>query len=207
MMHKAWSSIEEVPYCFSRSSIKFQVHTGQKLPILTRIDCFRTGTPVWIHWWLGNDAQSLMWQRGGALLFLSRSSIKIFRSHGLKNRRLESNLSKITRPVAAIKSLRFALFKLNPQINIMNTVLMHWRYCCRALNYRFVCFQAWTWRLSEKRMMRRPGSIQARVRSVIRRRKQLMGSISERVYELIIQFSYYWFMCFSFEGNNYGIRP
>ena len=24
MMHKAWSSIEEVPYCFSRSSIKFQ---------------------------------------------------------------------------------------------------------------------------------------------------------------------------------------
>ena len=30
MMHKAWSSIEEVPYCFSRSSIKFQGHTGQK---------------------------------------------------------------------------------------------------------------------------------------------------------------------------------
>ena len=24
MMHKAWSSIEEVPYCFSRSSVKFQ---------------------------------------------------------------------------------------------------------------------------------------------------------------------------------------
>ena len=23
MMHKAWSSVEEVPYCFSRSSIKF----------------------------------------------------------------------------------------------------------------------------------------------------------------------------------------
>ena len=31
------------------------------------------------------------------------------RSHGLKNRRFESNLSKITRPVAAFKSLRFAL--------------------------------------------------------------------------------------------------
>ena len=31
MMHKAWSSIEEVPYCFSRSSIKFQCHTGQKI--------------------------------------------------------------------------------------------------------------------------------------------------------------------------------
>ena len=27
MKHKAWSSIEEVPYCFSRSSVKFQGHT------------------------------------------------------------------------------------------------------------------------------------------------------------------------------------
>ena len=31
MMHKAWSSIEELPYCFSRSSIKFQGHAGQKI--------------------------------------------------------------------------------------------------------------------------------------------------------------------------------
>ena len=31
MMHKAWSSIEEVPYCFLRSSIKFQGHTAQKI--------------------------------------------------------------------------------------------------------------------------------------------------------------------------------
>ena len=31
MMHKGWSSIEEVPYCFSRSSVKFQCHTGHKI--------------------------------------------------------------------------------------------------------------------------------------------------------------------------------
>ena len=31
MMHKAWNRIEEVPYCFSRSSIKFQVHTALKI--------------------------------------------------------------------------------------------------------------------------------------------------------------------------------
>ena len=31
MMHKAWSSVEEVPYCFSRSSMKFQVHTALKI--------------------------------------------------------------------------------------------------------------------------------------------------------------------------------
>ena len=30
MMHKAWSDIKEVPYWFSRSSIKFQGHTGPK---------------------------------------------------------------------------------------------------------------------------------------------------------------------------------
>ena len=31
MMHKASSSIEEVPYCFSRSSVKFQGHTALKI--------------------------------------------------------------------------------------------------------------------------------------------------------------------------------
>ena len=31
MMHKAWSSIVEVPYCFSRSYIKFQGHTALKI--------------------------------------------------------------------------------------------------------------------------------------------------------------------------------
>ena len=31
MTHKAWCCLEEVPYCFSRSSVKFQGHTGQKI--------------------------------------------------------------------------------------------------------------------------------------------------------------------------------
>ena len=31
MMHKAWSSIEEVPYCFSKSSVKYQGHTALKI--------------------------------------------------------------------------------------------------------------------------------------------------------------------------------
>ena len=33
MMHKAWSSIEEVPYCFSRSYIKLQGHTALKIVV------------------------------------------------------------------------------------------------------------------------------------------------------------------------------
>ena len=31
MMHKVWSSIVEVPYCFSRSYLKFQGHTALKI--------------------------------------------------------------------------------------------------------------------------------------------------------------------------------
>ena len=31
MMHRAWSSIVEVPYCFSRSHVKFQGHTALKI--------------------------------------------------------------------------------------------------------------------------------------------------------------------------------
>ena len=31
MMHRAWSSIVEVPYCFSRSSVKFQGHIALKI--------------------------------------------------------------------------------------------------------------------------------------------------------------------------------
>ena len=73
MMHKAWSRIEEVLYCFSRSSIKFQGHTALKI-----VEFFRV-----IH--------------------------QISKSQVLKYQRFELNLSKITRPVAAIKSLRFAL--------------------------------------------------------------------------------------------------
>ena len=126
MMHKAWRSIEEVPYRLSRSSVNFQGHAGQKIanfcpnwvfpdcnsslniptglksPILTRF-------PGWIHRWIWNDAKSLMQYRRGALLFFEVIH-QISRSHGLINRWFESNLSKISRPVAAIKSLRFALF-------------------------------------------------------------------------------------------------
>ena len=31
IIHKAWSSVEEVPYCFSGSSVKFLGHTAKKI--------------------------------------------------------------------------------------------------------------------------------------------------------------------------------
>ena len=40
MMHKSLCSIEEVPYCFSRSSIRFQGNTGWKIDNLN---------PIWVR--------------------------------------------------------------------------------------------------------------------------------------------------------------
>ena len=40
MVHKAWHNIEEVPYYFSRSSIKFQGHKGWKIDYLN---------PIWLR--------------------------------------------------------------------------------------------------------------------------------------------------------------
>ena len=43
MMHRAWSSIVEVPYCFSSSYVKFQGHTALKIvkfdPNWAFLDC------------------------------------------------------------------------------------------------------------------------------------------------------------------------
>ena len=85
-MHKAWSSIEEVPYCFWRSYVKLQGHTPLKIVDLTQIVRFRTVSPVWIHQWLRNDAQSLKYHRTGALLFF-KVIHQFARSRGSKNRR------------------------------------------------------------------------------------------------------------------------
>ena len=83
MVHKAWCCLGEVPYCFSRSSAKFQGHTAKISSILTQIGCFQTVTPVWINPWLWNDAQSLKQHKTGALL-LFKVIRQISRSHGTK---------------------------------------------------------------------------------------------------------------------------
>ena len=160
MIHKAWSSIEEVCSYFSRSSIKFKGHMSRKLMIWLQFERLRMITQIWIHGWLCDCTHGFQEHRRGSLLFFFRSSIKFqgqtgkkmiwlqfehFRmitpiwihrklwndthsflehgrdsllfykiihqiswSHGSKNQRFESDVSKITRPVAAIKSLRFA---------------------------------------------------------------------------------------------------
>ena len=162
MAVKAWSNIEEVLFFKVIRQIS-RLH-GQKIADFDQIERFRTVTPIWIHRWIWNDAQSLVKYRGGSLLFskvihqisrsqgkknrrfwpewsvsgvklpfeftdgiemlhkawcsieevpyyFSRSYIKFQGHRGCKNRWFGSNLSKITRPVAAMKFLRFALFE------------------------------------------------------------------------------------------------
>ena len=100
----------------------------KKSSIFTWTECFRTVTPVGIHWCIGNNAQSLMYYRRGALLFCEVIH-QISSSHRLKYRQFESNLSKITRPVAAIKSLRFAWFSCWFALNIICIVFLELTWC------------------------------------------------------------------------------
>ena len=83
MMQKAWFYLEEVPYCSSRSSIKFQSHTAKKSSILTQNGRFRTVAPVWNHHWLWNGAKRLKQHKGGALLFF-KVICQFLRSRGTK---------------------------------------------------------------------------------------------------------------------------
>ena len=55
MMHEAWFCLEEVPYCFSRSSIKLQGHTAKKNvdfdPIWAFPDCnSSSNSPMAMKW-------------------------------------------------------------------------------------------------------------------------------------------------------------
>ena len=55
--------------------------------VTTQLNSFQTVTPVWIHIWWWNDADSLMMLRRGALLFF-KVVRQISKSHGSKNRRI-----------------------------------------------------------------------------------------------------------------------
>ena len=109
MMHKARSSIKEVPYCFARSYVKLQGHTAKKIvefdPDWAFPDCnSNLNLLMDMKWYTKLD---VVWK---ICLIIFRGHPSNFKVTRAKNRRFESNLSKITRPVAAIKSLRFAFF-------------------------------------------------------------------------------------------------
>ena len=172
MMHKAWCGLGEVPYCFTRTSVKFQGHTAKKIGdfdpnwvfpdsnsslnslmvmhwctkfvvvcqisrsygtknprILTRIERVRTVTPVWIHWWLWNVAQS-------------------FRSHRPENRWFESNFKE---DYSAGRSYQI------PQICLVYCKVMadwrwHWRHGSRSevVTCEVIADWPWYWRYGSR---------------------------------------------------------
>ena len=96
---------------FQGHLLNFEVTRDRKSLILTQIERFRTVTPVWVHQWIWNDAQS--WCFIEEVPYCSFMSFIKYQGHtGWKINDLNPILSKTTRLVAAIKSLRFTLFFL-----------------------------------------------------------------------------------------------
>ena len=102
----------EIPWYLVKSNVavKQSVPTLNQVTVFfTRIGCFQTVTDCFNSPMVWNDSQSVTYYRRCALLF-SKVVHQISRSQRLKNRLFEPNLCEISRPVAAIKSLRFAVF-------------------------------------------------------------------------------------------------
>ena len=78
------------PIVFQCHPWNFKATRLKKSLILTQIGRFWTITPVWIQWWLWNDAQSLKQHRKVALLFF-KFIRQISRSHGTKMDNFEPN--------------------------------------------------------------------------------------------------------------------
>ena len=110
MMHRAWSSIVEVPYCFSRSYVKFQGHTALKI---VQFD------PNWAFPDSNFSLNSPMVMKCCTKLETAKERCPIvFQGHPSNFKNTGQNITDFDpnwafpdhRPVAAFKSLRFALF-------------------------------------------------------------------------------------------------
>ena len=117
---------------------KLWVHWQEKNWQFALIWVFPPGNSDRIHGWLWNEKHSLSRHWRGSLLFF-----KVFRqslwSHGPKNRRFESDLGEITRPVAAIKFLRFGVLVWSLSCSLSNW-WMHFLGlpCCRTFSSRAI---------------------------------------------------------------------
>ena len=95
MMHKAWSRLGEVPYCFSRSSVKFQGHTAKRIVDFDLNwafpDCNSSfNSQMTMKWCTKLD---VVWKR--CPIFFFKVIHQISRLHGPKNRWFESNFMEV----------------------------------------------------------------------------------------------------------------
>ena len=84
MIHKAWCCLDEVPYCFSRSSVKFQGHRAKKIvdfePNWAFPDCNSSlNLPTAMKWYTKLEAA---WE---SALLSFKVICQMSRSHGTKN--------------------------------------------------------------------------------------------------------------------------
>ena len=78
---KAWRSIEEVPYCFSRSSIKFQGHAGKNHRFWPEWSF--SGLQLQFEFIHGFEMMHKPWRSTEEVSYcFSKSSCQISRSHG-----------------------------------------------------------------------------------------------------------------------------
>ena len=86
----------------------FKVTRDKKLPILTWIERFRTVTPVWIHPWLWNDAQSLPNDASGRWIWCPVTLMSVMSATKGAARDCNWHLDGPDRPAVTASSQRLA---------------------------------------------------------------------------------------------------
>ena len=132
MMHRAWSSIVEVPYCFSRSYLKFQGHTDLKI-VEFDPNWGVSGQQLQFEFTDGYEMLHKAWNSKGEVPYcFPRSSIKFQGHTGQNITDFDPNWAfPDYRPVAAFKSLRFALLCLQDISH--HTTISYVGYLCDIL--------------------------------------------------------------------------
>ena len=127
MMHRAWSSIVEVPYCFSRSYLKFQGHTDLKI-VEFDPNWGVSGQQLQFEFTDGYEMLHKAWNSKGEVPYcFPRSSIKFQGHTGQNITDFDPNWAfPDYRPVAAFKSLRFALFSYFATLHTSPLFLWFW---------------------------------------------------------------------------------
>ena len=126
MMHRAWSIIIEVPYCFSRSYVKFQGHTALKI---VEFD------PNWAFPDCNSSLNSPMAMKCCTKLETTKERCPIvFQGHPSNFKVTRYKISPILtqkwaffsdyRLVAAFKSLRFALFFIDHAYDLTKLIFL-----------------------------------------------------------------------------------
>ena len=143
MMHRPWSSIVEVPYCFSRSNVKFQGHTALKI-----VKFYRN----WAFLDSNSSLNSLMVMKCCTKLETAKERCPIvFQSH-------PSNF-KVTRDKTSPLLTRIGRFRTigrsqlsNPsdlpcwwKLNLLNNPIIpnyHWNLACFPTPKKSLCSQS-----------------------------------------------------------------